>query len=221
VRKAPLLSLLILLGPGLVLPPRGAAAPDASLRVRASAEAAPCVRAASEAWPGGVRVEVETGGLRDSGAWDVLVGSSVELTRALEGGDADASSDVEVAEIPWVLRAAAGEEVRSLGDLARPGVDTVILGGPAAYEVRRALAEKGVGRVVETTDPARLRSAPVALLPLSLAGPGGGTRVDVPPIRVGAAVGARARHAARAAAFVQFLGSERGQQAFAACAPAQ
>jgi ABC-type Fe3+ transport system substrate-binding protein len=37
---------------------------------------------------------------------------------------------------------------------------------------------------------------------------------------VGAAVGARARHTA-AAAFVQFLGSERGQQAFAACVPGQ
>lgn len=221
MRKAPLLSLLILLAPGLVVHARRAAAQDASLRVRASAEASPCVRAASEAWRGGAGVEVEAGGLRDPGPWDVLVGSSVELTRALEGGDADEKSDVEIAEIPWVLQVTGGERVHSLADLARPGVDTVILGGPAAYEVRRALAEKGISRVVETTDAGRLRSAPVALLPLSLAGPGGGTRVDVPPIRVGAAVGARARHAARAAVFVQFLGSERGQQAFAACAPAQ
>jgi hypothetical protein len=221
VRKAPLLSLLILLASGLTVSPRRAAALDTSLRVRASPEATPCVTAAGEAWRGSGGLEVETGSLRDAGAWDVLVGSRVELTRALEGGDADASSDVEIAEIPWVLHVAGGKEVRSLADLGRPGVDTVILGGPAAYEVRRALAEKGVSRVIETTDPGRLRSAPVALLPVSLAGSRRGVPVDVPPIRVGAAVGARARHASAAAAFVQFLGSERGQQAFAACVPAQ
>jgi hypothetical protein len=224
MRKAPpffFLLVLIVLSSGLAVSARRASAAEASLLVRASPEAAPCVEAASEAWTAKGRVDVETGGLRDPGAWDVLVGSSVELTRALEGGDADPTSDVDIAEIPWVLHATRGSPVRSLVDLGRPGVETVILGGPAAYEVRRALAEKGITRVLETTDPGRLRSASVALLPLSLVGPGERVRVDVPPIRVGAAVGARARHAAAAGRFVQFLGSERGQQAFAACVPVQ
>jgi len=63
-------------------------AADDSLRVRSSAVCAPCVEAAGRAWEarGGRPVSVETGGLRDRGAWDVLVGSGVELTRALEGG---------------------------------------------------------------------------------------------------------------------------------------
>jgi len=192
------------------------------LRVRVTPAAAPCVEAAAAAWPdaAGREVAVEVGALRDAGEWDVLVGASVELTRALEGQDAAPDSDVEVASIPWVLHADSGS-VRTLDDLARSGVEATVLGGDVAYEARRALAEHKVGRFRETTNVSRLRSARVALVPLSLASAGSRQSVDVPPIRVGAAVGARTRHPLEASAFVRYLGSEPGQQAFAACAPPQ
>jgi hypothetical protein len=194
-------------------------AAEGSLRVRSSAVCAPCVEAVGRDWEarGGGAVTVETGGLRDRGTWDVLVGSGVELTRALEGGDADVSSDVDIALIPWVLHLPSGGDVRALSDIARAEVEVVMPAGPAAYEARRALAEEGAARVVETTDTGRLRAAPVALLPISLAGAGTQIEVDVPPIPVGAAVGTRARRVEDAAAFVRYLGSEEGQRVFAAC----
>jgi hypothetical protein len=162
---------------------------------------------------------VETGGLRDPGDWDVLVGSGVELTRALEGGDAVIDSDVGIATIPWVLHLTSAADVRTLSDVLASGAEVVVLGGPAAYEARRELAREGTVTVRETTDARQLRSAPVALVPLSLAGSGRKVEVDVPPVRVDAAVGIRARNPEGAAAFVRFLGSETGRQVFAACSP--
>jgi hypothetical protein len=199
--------------------PSALLAADHELRIRASVVSARCVEAVARAWEarGGREIRVEPGGLRDAGGWDVLVGSGVELTRALEGGDADLASDVEVARIPWVLHLPGGGDVRALSDLARSDVEIVVPAGAAAYEARRALAEEGATRVVETTDAARLRSAPVALVPLSLAGVGRLVEVDVPPIPIGAAVGMRARHVEDATAFVRYLGSEAGQQVFATC----
>lgn len=203
---------------GIAAPAVGLAA-EGALRVRASPIATPCVEAAGQAWEarGGRSVSVETGGLRDRGAWDVLVGSGVELTRALEGGEADLATDVDIATIPWVLRLPSGGDVSSLSDLARSNVEIVMPAGAASYEARRALAEHGAARVLETTDSARLQSAPVALVPLSLAGPGKRVSVDIPPIRVSAALGMRTRHGVDAAAFVSYLGSEDGQQVFATC----
>jgi hypothetical protein len=191
--------------------------------VRSSAVASPCVEAVGQAWAarGGGVVTVEAGGLRDDGRWDVLVGSSVEINRALEGGDAVLDSDLDIAHIPWVLRLSSGGDVQALADVVQSGAEVVIPAGPASYEARRALAEAGAAHVLETEDPGRLRSAAVALVPLSLAGPGRLVEADVRPIRVGAAVGMRSRRADEARAFVSFLGSEDGQNVFAACgAPA-
>jgi hypothetical protein len=201
-----------------------ATAADEGLRVRSSAVATPCVEAAARSWSAerGREVSVETGSLRDEGDWDALVGAGVEITRALEGRDAVIGSEVEIATIPWVLRLSGGSEVRSLSDVVGSGAEIVLLAGPAAYEARRALAERGRSRVLETTDAARLRSAPVALVPLSLAGTGRQVAVDVPPIPVAAAVGIRSHLPVDAADFVRFLGSEKGQDVFSACAaPAQ
>lgn len=200
-------------------------AADEALRVRSATVSAPCVEAAGLAWEGregreGRSVVVETGSLRDRGDWDVLVGSSVEVNRALEGGDAVIDSDVPIALIPWVLRLESGGEVRALSDVARSGAEIVLPAGPASYEARRLLAEEGTARVVETADRARLRSAPVALVPVSLAGSGRQVEVDLRPIRIVAAVGLRARSARQAQAFVEFLASEAGQDVFAACKPA-
>jgi len=220
VRQAAPLVLAIALAPAVLVRSGGA---DDALLVRASPAPAPCVQAAGRAWEasGGRPLSVEPGGLRDPGRWDVLVGASVELTRALEGGGAASDSDVDVALIPWVLSVAPGSSVRGLEDVARSGVEATVLGGDAAYEARRVLAEHGIGRFRESSDAARLRSAAVALVPISLAGSGEHIGVDVPPIRVGAAVGARSGHPDDAAAFVRYLASTAGQQAFAACASAQ
>lgn len=214
----------VLLASSLTLAPLARGGAGETLRVRVSSAAAPCAEAAAQAWQStaGRGVTVETGALREKGDWDVLVGSSVELTRALEGQDAVSDSDVEVASIPWVLHLSTADgRIRNLDDLARLGVEAALPSGDASYEARRALAEHKVGRVRETTDAGRLRSAAVSLVPLSLAGSGQRLAVDVPPIRVGAAVGTRAHHPDDASAFVRYLGSEAGQQAFAACAPAQ
>ena len=201
----------------LVLAPSARA--QEALRVRGTAAVAPCVTAASPSWPGG-RVAVEAAGLRDPGPVDVLVGASVEMTRALEGGGAVVNSDVDIAEIPWVLSVAAGNplRVRSLADAREKGVEVVLLGGPVAYEARRALAGAGTSRVRESTDRQTLRSASVALLPLSLAGSGERIAVpEVPALRATAAVALGAAQPERAEQFVRFLGSEAGQRAFAAC----
>jgi hypothetical protein len=212
--RAPAVAIVL----ALLLPAAGSPA-EGSLRVRSSAVATPCVEAVGRAWEerGGRVADVETGALREAGDWDVLVGSGVELTRALEGGDAIIDSFVPVADIPWVLHLPSGGDVQSLSDVVGSGVEITMLAGPAAYEARRALASEGAVSIRETTDAASLRSAPVALVPLSLAGPGRQVEVDVPPIPVGAAVGIRARHSGDAAAFVRYLGSEAGQQVFAAC----
>lgn len=210
-----LCALVVTIVLALLVPPDGVPA-DRSLRVLSSPVSAPCVEAAGRAW--GIRpLDVETGSLRDRGDWDVLVGSGVELTRALEGGDAVIGSDVAIADIPWVLHVPSGGDVQSLSEVVESGVEIVVLAGPAAYEARRELARDGKATIRETTDPAQLRSAPVALLPLSLAGSGRQVEVDVPPVRVDAAVGVRAPHSEDAAALVRYLGSEGGRQAFAAC----
>ena len=192
------------------------------LRVRATPAVAPCVTAASPSWPGG-RVAVETAGMRDAGPVDVLVGTSVEMTRALEGGGAVVNSDVDIAEIPWVLSVASGNplRVRSLADAREKGAEVVLLGGPVAYEARRALAGAATSRVRESTDRQTLRAASVALLPLSLAGSGERIAVpEVPTLRATAAVAVGAAQPERAEQFVRFLGSEAGQRAFAACGSA-
>ncbi len=185
--------------------------------VRASEAAAPCVRAAARAEAAPAGVVVETGELRSETA-DVLVGSSVEITRAIESGRALAD-ETEIARIPWVLAIAGGNPVRigTLDQLVATETDVVVLGGPAAYEARRALAAHPKDRVHETTDASALGSAAVALVPLSLAGSGERVAVDVPPLVIRAAVAASARRPEDARAFVRFLGSVSGQKAFAAC----
>jgi hypothetical protein len=216
LRKVALSTLLLV----LVLAPSARA--QEPLRVRVTPAVAPCVTAASPSWPG-ARVAVETAGLRDPGPADVLVGTGVEMTRALEGGQGVVNSDVEIAEIPWVLAVASGNprRVRSLAEAREKGVEVVVLGGPAAYEARRALAGGGTSRVRESTDRQVLRAASVALLPLSLAGSGERIAVpEVPTLRATAAVAVGAAQPERAEQFVRFLGSEAGQRAFAACGSA-
>jgi Bacterial extracellular solute-binding protein len=198
-----------------------ARAADSPLVVRVSPAAAPCTRAAARAWEAsrGAPVTLTIGALPGTEPADAFVGASVELTRVLEGGAGSLDSEVSVATIPWVLAVAAGSStgVRSLSDLGRAEEPVALLGGPAAYEARRALAEKGGARVRETTEADELRTAPVAIVPLSLAGPGERHALDIRPIRVVAAVAEQSGRPEAARAFVRFLGTETGQKAFSTC----
>jgi ABC-type molybdate transport system substrate-binding protein len=196
----------------------GATDAPGRLRVRASYVVAPCVEAAVAAWPGPhTAVQVETAGPLAAGAADVLVASSVELTRALEGGTADEATDLDVARVPWVMQVrSAGAKVRGPADLATAGVEITVPDSPAAYEARRWAAATGGGRVREASGR-ELREAPVAVVPLSLAGTGERIAVDVPPLVARAALTLRPERPAEARAFLAFLSSEPGQKAFAAC----
>jgi hypothetical protein len=204
----------------LAIGPSAAHAAD-SLIVRVSPAVAPCTQAAARAWESsrGGAVTLTVGPLPGTEPADAFVGASVELTRVLEGGAGSLDSETNVANIPWVLAVSPSSSagVRSLSDLGRADEPVALLGGPAAYEARRALAAKGGARVRETTEASELRSAPVAIVPLSLAGPGERHTLDIRPIRVVAAVAEQSPRPEAARAFVRFLGSEAGQKAFSAC----
>lgn len=195
-----------------------AADPPGRLRVRASSVVAPCVEAAARAWPGPrSAVHVETAGPLTPGPADVLVASSVELTRALEGGTAEEGTDVDVARVPWVMQVrSGGAKIRGAADLATSGVEVTVPDSPAAYEARRWVAAAGGGRVREATGR-ELSEAPVAVIPLSLAGAGERIAVDIPSMVVRAALALRPERPGEARAFVAFLASEPGQKAFAEC----
>ena len=201
---------------GLALGAAVAAAERGSpLVVRASPLLAPCVEAAALNDPArAVRVDPSAG----LDAADVLVGADVEVTRALEMGMALPDSDLDVARIPWVLRVPAGNPSRIVGleDALARDLEVVLPKDPAAYEARRRAAGRG-DRVREAADPRELRSASVALVPLSLAGAGERIPVDLRPIEVRAAVLSGSRQTATARAFVSFLASEPGQRAFTVC----
>jgi ABC-type molybdate transport system substrate-binding protein len=203
----------------------GPASGAAPLLVRATAVVAPCVAAAGEAYAAssGRRIAVETGALRPAGAADAVVGTDVEMTRALESGEAVDESEAEIARIPWVLAVAASSPVKITGleDVERSGLDVAVLDGAEALEARKALAKLPTSRVRATSDAAALRAAPLALVPLSLAGPGARVKTDVRPLVASAAVVSRAARRTEAAAFVRFLASDAGQSAFATCGAAR
>jgi hypothetical protein len=191
-----------------------AGAPRPSVTVASSEIAAPCLRNAARAWSGAASLCVGRGCTTRA---DVLVLSAVEMNRALESGQAVDGSDVDVARVPWVLAVRGpAPEISGLRDLG-PDQEVSVLGGPAAYEARRALERAARARVRETTDERELSSAAVALVPLSLARGARQVAVDVPPVVVRAAVSAASRRQEAAASFVRFLSSDAGQRAFSAC----
>ena len=209
----------------LVLLTLGAADPTAALdmlRVRTTSAVAPCLAPVVRAYEAGgpARVALETGELRAlEGPIDLLVGSAIELTHAIESGEGLDATQVAVARIPWVVVVApeAGVKIERLADLGRAGLEVSVLGGPAGYEARRALAEVRAGHVRESQDLSELKHAPLSLVPLSLAGAGEQVKVDVAPLAAYAAVATRSLQRATAERFLAFLSSEAGQQAFAAC----
>ena len=204
------------------------AAPPA-LRVKASPAVAPCVVAVSLEYERatGRRLAVETAaiGSPDSadGA-DVVVAADEELNRVIESGVSHPELDVEVARIPWVLAGAPGTAAPELRALGRSATVVRSLDGVVARETWRRLALQGfaparVERFRETPPP--LLPGEAAIVPLSLAGPGPVSTLDVPPLTA-RALGVRAsarKDAARA--FLDFLAGEKGNAAFRACGRAE
>lgn len=206
----------------LVGAPLGSVAREGALSVRASSAVAPCVAAAAREFRLST-ASVAFGGFRDLADADVFVGADVEVTRALESGAAVIRSEADVASIPWVLVVQSGNPLalRGTGDLARTGLDVWVLGGLAASQARRALAQIPPERLRESEDVGALHSAAPALVPLSLAGAGEWLAVDVPALVARAVVATGSKHRDAAKAFVRFLASEPGQRAFAKCGERQ
>jgi len=216
---ADVLFALTLVGLG-VAPGEGARPPRGPVAVRATEVVAPCVRAAVAAFPGVTdgRVAVEVGPLVPGA--DVLVGSAVEVTRALEAGTAAVGTDVVLARIPWALYLAPGIPVpRSAAELARSDAEVFVLGGDAAHEARRHLQAIAPGRVRDARSE-DVAGALVVAGPLSLARPGERIALDVPPMEAQAAIGAPGPGSAAARDLLSFLTSGRGLSAFAACGEA-
>jgi hypothetical protein len=215
-RGCPLL-LALLAAPLLAAPP--------ALRVKASPAVAPCVVSASLEYERatGRHLVMETAavGSADSahGA-DVVVAADQELHRVIESGVSHPELDVEVARIPWVLAGAPGTAAPELQALGRSAATVRSLGGVVDRETWRRLRIQGfaparVERVREM--PLRLQAGEAAVVPLSLAGSGPVTLLDVPPLSVHA-LGVRASPRPDAArAFLDFLAGEKGNAAFRAC----
>lgn len=211
----------------LALVTAAAGPPPPALRVKASAVVAPCVAAAASAYERatGGKAAVEEAALFDAASTDgadVVVAADSELNRIIEGGATDPELDVDVAKIPWVLVGAGGTEAVSLDALAGARTTVRVLGGVVGREASRSLARQGIGldrveRLRAPVSPLRLEPGQAAVVPLSLAGPGVVTSLDIPPL-VARALGVRASpRKDRARAFLDFLGSEPGNGAFRAC----
>lgn len=187
-----------------------------AVRIRATEVVAPCARAAAASYrreTGRPAVVVE-GRLREGEA-DVLIGTSAEITRAAELGLTPVGAEVDIARIPWVIsRRAAGAAPVEEDEIITTGEEVWVLAGPFARDARKAVSGLPADRVHESTDVAALRSAPVAVIPLSLAGGRDVGPLDVPPLIVQAAPKVGSPHPR---VFLEYLSSEAGQRAFAAC----
>jgi len=213
-RLLPLLTLVALAAPQAPAP----------LRVKATPAVAPCVSAAAAEYQRltGRRLAVETTPIdmpESAAGADVVVAADQELHRVIESGTSHPELDVDVARIPWVLAGAPGADTAALERASGP---VLVMDGVVAREARRRLARQGrmparVSPLREPRGPVRLAPGETALVPLSLAGPGPVTSLDVPPLTV-RALGVRAStRLGDVRAFLDFLTGEPGNTAFRAC----
>jgi len=201
-----------------------AAAPGGALVVKASSSTSPCASAAAEAFrrARGGAVLVQTAAIGPAGSAagaDVVVAIEEELTRVIEGGESAPDLEVDVASIPWVLTG-GGPGTADLHGLARTGARVRVLGGAIGRHARQSLESLPPDRVETARTPDGLRNLPpgeLALVPLSLAGPGPVAATDVPPL-LAKGVGVRGSPRAGAArAFLEFLATGPGNAAFRSC----
>jgi hypothetical protein len=192
--------------------------------VKASPATPPCAASAAEAFrrATGGPVEVQTvaiGPVGSAAGADVVIAIEEELTRVIEGGESEPDLEFDVAAIPWVLTG-AGTGAPDLRSLARSGARVRVLGGAIGRHARQSLETLPPDRVETARTPDGLRDlAPgeVALVPLSLAGPGPVTATEVPAL-LAKAVGVRGSpRAGTARAFLDFLAAGPGNAAFRAC----
>jgi hypothetical protein len=200
------------------------AARGGALVVKASPATSPCAASAAEAFrrATGGPVEVQTvaiGPVGSAAGADVVIAIEEELTRVIEGGESEPDLEFDVAAIPWVLTG-AGTGAPDLRSLARSGARVRVLGGAIGRHARQSLETLPPDRVETARTPDGLRDlAPgeVALVPLSLAGPGPVTATEVPAL-LAKAVGVRGSpRAGTARAFLDFLAAGPGNAAFRAC----
>jgi hypothetical protein len=96
------------------------------------------------------------------------------------------------------------------------------MGGVVGREASRSLARQGIGpdrveRLHDPVSPLHLAPGETAVVPLSLAGTGPVSSLDVPPL-VARALGVRASPRKQSArSFLEFLAGETGNAAFRAC----
>jgi hypothetical protein len=221
----PTLALAAIVGNGTGRTSEGAAAPPGGvLLVRASPAVSPCTAAvaAAMAEATGRRARVETAKIGPVGSArgaDVVVAVEQELTRVLEGGESANDLDVDVAAIPWVFVGGDGDGT-DLEALARSARRVSVFGGAISRHAQQSLESLPPDRVRCVRDASLARSLPegeLALVPLSLAGPGPVSAAEVPPLRV-RAVGARdSPRREEARAFLEFLTGPLGQAAFSRC----
>ncbi len=183
------------------------------VRVRADAVAAPCLSVVLKAAGGGGLVVAD-------GPADLLIAAASEVARAVESGTALEDGEIGLARVPFVLVVPAGNPLglRGLDDVARAGGELAVLDLPAAHEARRAAEAAAPGRV-RLQAGERVRRAPLALVPLSLAGEGEKLPTELRPLELRGAVLATARDPRAARALLQALAAPPAQAAFAGCRP--
>jgi hypothetical protein len=200
-----------------------AAAPASGpLVVKASPVAQPCVRAAASAFGSAVAVmTAEIGPPESVAGADVVVAAEEELTRVIEGGASLPDVEADLGAIPWVLVAPAGSAAPDgLRALARTSGAVRVPQGVIARHARASLEGLEPGRVRSVrADAAALapRAGELALVPLSLAGRGGGAATRVAPVKIVGVVSRGSVRADAARAFVEYLSGGKGQATFLAC----
>jgi len=186
------------------------ASANATLHVRASVAIAPCVAPVVEAYNRtGRRAVLEVGAPTPIGNADVVIGDDGEMTRALEGGTASLATAVELGAMPWV-------HVAPEGLAASSQLPVVVLAGPAGRDARELLS-KSRRAIKVTGDGAELRTASVALVPLSLAGAGTRRPAEVPPLQATAAEVVASANKAAARRFLEFLRTSEARATIDRC----
>jgi hypothetical protein len=214
-RNAPPLLILLLLA--VLASDARVGAANSSLHVRANEAFAPCLGPALQAFSreSGLSVVVDVGEPDPPRGADVVVGDDSEMTRMLEGAVADLDTAFDLGALPWVLVVPAGTPAGALSALAPERV--AVLGGAAGRAARSSLQGMSPERLRVSRDAGELRSAPYALVPRSLAGPGERRPSSVRPLIATAALITDSPRAADARRLLSFLRSDRARRLLTPC----
>lgn len=164
----------------------------------------------------GIQTSLDRGDPAATAGYDLVVGDDTELTRTLEGGDADPRTTVDLGSVPWVLVTPEGESA-SAGTLSLARDERVLVMGGALGREAREKAALPAGRFQLSNDRDDLRRARYALVPVTLAGTGRRQPVDVRPLTAVAAEATAAPHAPEARRLLEFLRQPEAKALFATC----